>query len=362
MRSKYFILGLLTLSVAALSSCSLLPEEEAVRTAPILKTYQRESYEFAQVERGDLTLIEKLSCKYVPVRSASMSFALGGEYIDRIFVSVGDNVTEGQLLAQLQLGDLEERIANAENKIAELELRLSYLRRQYELDLQRIDAKSIQDPQVRQDAITALEQAFADDTKDIADSMELQRMTLSTLEESLAERQIRAPFDGTITYTASYKEGDVSVFGSRAVDIADSTMSLFRVDTDLWPMFQVGDEHEITVNKTTYSAVVTDEAALGLPVSEKIEGEKAYVYFALKEPSFELEDGDRGNLYLVIEEHLDVLTLPSAAVSGADGQSIVYYQRDDGMKGYKVVEVGLTVDRRTEILSGLEEGEFVIVN
>jgi len=116
------------------------------------------------------------------------------------------------------------------------------------------------------------------------------------------------------------------------------------------------------VGNNSYSAVVTTEEELGLPVQEKVEGERAYVYFALLEPSLELESGDTGSISILLDSRYDVLMLPSTAISSAGGEPIVYYQREDGMKAYKTIVTGLSVNRMTEIISGLEEGEIVIVD
>ena len=104
MRAKYLIIPALLL---LLSGSELLPEEEALRTAPLIETYANEQVYGVAVERGDLILTESVSCRYVPVQTAKLSFALGGEYIDRLFVEAGDVVGKGQLLGRLRLTDLE---------------------------------------------------------------------------------------------------------------------------------------------------------------------------------------------------------------------------------------------------------------
>jgi hypothetical protein len=63
----------------------------------------------------------------------------------------------------------------------------------------------------------------------------------------------------------------------------------------------------------------------------------------------------------VLDERLNVLYVPAKAVSTANDEPIVYYLREDGMKAYKYVEPGVTINNRTEIISGLTEGESVIV-
>lgn len=363
MGRKYLMLAAALLSLLLLPSCALIPQEEEVRTVPLVKEYVREEFSTVTVQRGNLVLTENVTCKYVPVQKVMLSFALGGEYVDKVFVSVGDTVEKGQLLAQLQLDDLELRITQTQQAIAELELKQSYLGKEYELALRRQEiAGEGLDPLSAAQALAAVHSQYEVQGRSIADALNLQYLTLATLEEDLAERQIFAPFAGTITDTQEFDEGERSVYGNGVVTLADATMSLFRAETKYWHLFQPGDEYEIVASKTPYAAVVTAESDLGLPEQEKVEGKKAYVYFVLKEPAFDLEDNQSGLIELVLDQRTDVLYVAKNAISGADGRPIVYYQREDGMKAYKYVETGLEVGKQVEIISGLEEGEHVIVD
>lgn len=363
MRAKYRLIPALLLATMTLSSCALLPEEEVPKAAPLIRTYEREEFETAFVQREDLIVTQKISCTYVPVQKETLSFALGGEYIDEILVQVGDSVKKGDVLAQLRLNDMEERIAQTEDAIAQTQLRLKRLDAQEEIDLRRCAIQNAKRSSAEQkEAAETVRESYAASRQEIEDALYLKEVTLASLKKELAERQIIAPFDGTITYAMKVKDGDMSVFGHTAVTIADSTLSLFRAETDYWDRFQTGDAAEIIVGKNTYQATVASEQELGIAETEKIAGDSAYVYFRLDEPSFELESGDRGTIELVLDQRLNVLTVPKEAVSTAGERSIVYYQREDGMKAYKEVEVGVTFNRRTEIISGLSEGESVIVD
>ena len=363
MRAKH--VWMISCGIAALfflSSCALLPEEEVPRSAPILREYEQEAFQFAIVERGDLVWSERISCTYVPVQTATLSFELGGEYVDEVFVHVGDAVEEGQLLAQLELSSIEEQIVSAQRSMEELRLRLEYLEEERSIALRRAELSAASDPQALRDAVDQVNETYDERRLSYEDSLYLQELTLETLNRRLSERQIRAPFAGTVTYVRNYSEGARSVFGENAVTVADSTLSLFRADTDQWARFSPGDEVDVVVSNDIYPAIVRSEEELGLAPQEKLEGETAYVYFALKEPSFDLEDGDRGSVTLVLDERHDVLLVPSDAVSSASGQPIVYYQNEEGMKAYKPVETGLTANKQTEIISGLVEGESIIVD
>jgi macrolide-specific efflux system membrane fusion protein len=57
----------------------------------------------------------------------------------------------------------------------------------------------------------------------------------------------------------------------------------------------------------------------------------------------------------------DVLSVPSAAVATTGGQSTVIVVRD-GRQVSTVVEIGLEGDQSTEIVSGLSEGDEVVLS
>jgi len=362
MGRKHLRLLALLACTSMLTSCALLPEEEQVRTAPVLREYQRSSYETTVVQRGDLVQTERISAKYVPVQKQSVSFSLLGEYIDQIFVHMGDYVTKGQLLGQLELGELKESIASVEDQIDELELRISYLDQEYDIALRRyeIETEGL-DRQAAVKALEALDEQFDARRQSLEDQLLLKQLSLKDLNDDLAQRQIYAPFSGTVTYVREFVKGDVSVYAQTAVTIADSTVTLFRADTKNWNMFEIGSIYEIVVGDDVYALEVLSEESLGLKAEEKTQGKKAYVYFKLLQPNLGLEEGDYGTITIELERRENVLHVPSDAVKQAGDMNLVYYQREDGMKGYKEVEIGTTISKRTEIISGLEEGEEIIV-
>ena len=104
------------------------------------------------------------------------------------------------------------------------------------------------------------------------------------------------------------------------------------------------------------------EDELGLEPKPREEGKKAYVYFALTEPTFDLEDNDRGTLIIELDSRQNVLRVPASAISTINGETVVYYQNDEGMKAYKKVTVGLQAGDLIEIVDGLEEGDLVIAD
>ncbi len=344
-----------------LTSCSLLPEEETFRTAPLIREYQQQEYKFTFVERGDMQLTEKIGFTYVPVQTETLRYTVGGLYFDESFVKVGDNVEKGQLLAQLDLSGIEDQIAACELQIEKLNIQMSALEENRALALERRRLEMARSTaEELSEALEKVNRDYDRQKTSLQDQLTIQNIQKEEYEAEIAKRQLRAGISGTVTYVRSTKQGDRSVAGDRYVTIADGTMSLFRTETVYWDRFKPGDEFIITVSKAEYEAIVASEEELGLPVTEKIEGKNGYVYLKLKNPSFEMEDGAKGNVILVLDSREDVLMVSVNAVSEINGQSIVYYQREDGMKAYKPVETGLVANRMVEITGGLAEGEQII--
>ena len=71
--------------------------------------------------------------------------------------------------------------------------------------------------------------------------------------------------------------------------------------------------------------------------------------------------GMQAQVTLVADQRLDVLTLPLAAVTRVAGQSTVQVLKDDGSVETVPVVTGLSNNRAIEIVSGLEEGQTVVL-
>ena len=361
MRGKYWSLAAVLAAACTLSSCSLLPEQEIVRTAPVISEYQKEAYEMTLVERGDIVETGRVSAAYVPVQKEALAFEITGEYVDRMLVQVGDEVQAGQLLGQQRVDDIEEAIRLSEDAVRELELKLEHEDALHALELERVQLRHEKDGrQALEEAIRQAEEDYAAARRVTEDALTVEQVRLEGLKQELDKRQLRAPFSGTVTYVREYEEGHKSGFAETAVTVADSTVTLFRAETKLWPLFAPGDPHEIEVDGEVLPLVVASEEDLGLEPQEKIEDKKAYVYFKLIETNPVLESGAYGAIYLEIDRRDDVLHVPQSAVMEAGDKHLVYYENEDGIKAYKKVQIGATLGKRTEILSGLTEGEKII--
>ena len=345
-----------------LCSCSLLPETEVRRVSPVRQTTESETFTYAYASVGDIERTTKISCTYVPVQKYTLSFGVAGESIDEIYVKAGDNVKKGDVLAQLKLESVDEKIRESEFEIEEIELSIKQLEENRQLELRRAEIQYSTDARAMEDAIKQINENYDARLVTLNDSLSVSRLRLETLTESREARRLYAPIDGTVTYVRKCSDEYLSSLTDTVITVADSTMSVFTAKTKYWSYLPVGTEVTITVSKVEYEAVVADETELGIAASEKVEGEDANVYFTLKNPAPELESNDRGSLTLLLDERRDVLRISESAVSSVGGEYIVYYETDEGVRSYKYVTLGLNAQGWYEVISGLTEGEAVITD
>jgi multidrug efflux pump subunit AcrA (membrane-fusion protein) len=64
---------------------------------------------------------------------------------------------------------------------------------------------------------------------------------------------------------------------------------------------------------------------------------------------------------IVVEQAQDVLMVPDSAIQSEGPSSVVEVQKDDGSTEKVAVQTGLSDGTNTEITSGLDEGQTVIV-
>ncbi len=146
------------------------------------------------------------------------------------------------------------------------------------------------------------------------------------------------------------------------ITVADSATSIFQANTEYHDMFVPGSPMTVTVGKDEYTATVVTAQELGIVKTGVSPKGKENVYLMLDEMNFDLEDGDRGSVTLILEQSLDTLKLPKGAVGRVNGETAVYYLDEDGVKRYKLVTTGVTNGPEIEILEGVTEGEAVIAN
>jgi HlyD family secretion protein len=192
-----------------------------------------------------------------------------------------------------------------------------------------------------------------------------QSLALAGKSRDYAKRQlekanITAPFAGIIT-SVPVDKGDT---------VAATTQIAQLIDPDRMELKIQVDEVDIPAVRTGQKAVIKVDAMPGenlsgtvifvSPVSTKEGGVTMFdVKIELNENGGKLKSGMSASADIIVQEHTNVLLVPSQAVKrGSNGSTLVKVM-NGGKLTDQAIEIGLANDSKTEVLSGLSEGTRV---
>jgi RND family efflux transporter MFP subunit len=191
---------------------------------------------------------------------------------------------------------------------------------------------------------------------------------LKNAKEELMKTEILAPFDGTVVDTGVKVNDQLSAF-----DYSSKT-AVHLVDTRTVKMDGVVDEVDIYRVKVGQDAIITADALPGVelkgkvtfisPLGSQTTGVVEFPVTISLEPSeTELKGGLTATANIITDEHQDVLMVPNRAIKGSVGNYWVDVVIDEqkGTTEKRAVVTGAQNEQFTEVISGLSQGERVIV-
>ena len=353
---RIFPMLMITL-ILAVQGCQLLPQEYDPRQAPVRESVSGPVFDTFEVERGDLRLTDTIHFRYEPLRTAALSFDIGGLRLETLYVDTGDAVTEGQLLAELEGGSEASQITRLEEALELADLRLEQLREDHAYYLESeglwLDALAATETE-REEAISNLLAQQEEELNFHEAERHILSLELQDTRERFTARQIFAPFDGIVTYVRIRNVGENVRKDESIVHISDNSVSLFVGRIPEPDYFDAGMQWDLVSNDIIYPIEIINPADYG------IEGEEGLAYARLLIDDVVLESETRGSVEVVLAESLDTLYVPRRSVFVAGGQSMVYVENPDGVRVAAEVETGLETREFAEILSGLSAGEVII--
>lgn len=322
-------------------------------------------YSLAVASIGDVIDTDSIKCSYVQTMDEEISFSLSGKTIAAVYVENGEEVEKGQLLAELSDTGLKEEISRLEYRIARNQILYEQSLTEEESAL---EGRLLQF-QYQSRHTTAEEEAYKKDVEDIErsyryiredyqDVIHADTLQLHALQSELASGRIYAGMSGTVSYVKPGLEGSISIQGEMVIKIIDGTECVFETDSVEYAEFFKEDTEADFLIVTNTGAV---QCKL-VPFQMEEWGEK--LYFKVPEEAevnLNLDVGSGGTMKIVVAEKEQVLSIPASAVHTADGRHYVYVVGENNMREIKWIETGMFGDGMVEILSGLSEGERVII-
>ncbi len=200
-----------------------------------------------------------------------------------------------------------------------------------------------------------------EETKAGADELDIKSAQLSVQSKLNAYNDcfVYAPFDGIIaTFTAKIGESSSSSIGTIITKQKVVTVSLNEVDI---ASVSLGQKATLTFDAIN-GLVINGEVAEIDPVGTVSSGVVNYnVKIALNEDNEKVKAGMSANVEIITASKKDILTVSSSAIKTKNKVSYVEILGDKNNTIKKEVEIGISNDTITEIISGVNEGDKVIV-
>lgn len=171
---------------------------------------------------------------------------------------------------------------------------------------------------------------------------------------------IIAPLDGTLIQR-NIEPGQT--FQNTDAILVEANRLIVEGLVDETDIAQVKDGMVVEMRLDAYAANPIPSKVLHIAFDSRIiNSVTTYVVdvLPLKQPPF-MRSGMTANLKFFIDEHKNVLLIPTEAIRTLDGgRTVVQVPNEDGNPVQREVKLGLSDGKRTEVVSGLNEGDTVL--
>jgi len=254
--------------------------------------------------------------------------------IDSLPVTLGQQVTKGDLLVSILAGEISAKVLQAQ---AQLDQTARDLKREHELLTKGASTSA---------TVAALE-----------DGVRVLQAVVSEAETMLSYTRVTAPFDGVITRKLA-NEGDLASPGMPLLEIENPRR--FEVVTDVPELLaqtvEVGTEVEVTMPGGEWTAwsTITEMAPAADPVS------RTFLAKVAVPEGTAVRSGQFARIRLP-GRPIEAILVSSSSVSRY-GQIERVYTVEDGRADLRIIKTGARYGDRIEILAGLGPENTIIQN
>lgn len=356
----------------------------------------------ARIERGDLAKSVVATGKIQAITQVEVKSKASG-IVKKLLVDYGDQVKQGQVLAELDKEEIQARVnqqraslqaAEAAAHAAEADLRharvdaegpdVPMLKRTYDRTAQMFkdgvaSQQQLDDAEknyqlaynkqhLGQANINVSEAKLQEANAQVSQS----RALLEQTEEEYRNSTIVSPIDGTVL--------------SRDVEVGDAVSSILVVGSSATLLMTLGDTHEVYVKGKVDESDIA-KVYLGQPARIKVESYKDRTFngkvtkispmgvekdnvttfevrVSIDNSKGELKSMMTANAEILLGEHKGILMVPEGAlIYDKDRNASVEIPDPSAHEGKKkiTVTVGISNGSKTELLSGLKEGDQVVL-
>lgn len=316
----------------------------------------------ATAEYGEIVQSAKIECEYTSTEHQDLAFMVDDKLIERVEVKRGDIVSKGDLLAAVDLQDLEDTIAEVEYQINSQKLELKHIRELREYYINRLNNEYVPVMSMEEKAIWEreyrkklqdIEDRYHDSIQDMEDTIAINEKRLAEYKEEFNGGRIIAGMSGEVTYINENMEYTYSEKETKVMTISNLDSCYFIANDVTYADYFSEDE--------TYSVVYKENKVETYVEVTPVKCDEWQEQMYFKPVNGEIFDsGHKGAIYIELDRKNDVLCVPAKAIHEAEDGTFVYILENE-LLSMRYVEVGLKGTDSIEIVSGLELGEVVVL-
>ncbi|MBC7362721.1 MAG: efflux RND transporter periplasmic adaptor subunit [Candidatus Aminicenantes bacterium] len=349
-QAKFFVFLIVGLILLAFVSCQRPTEKKTTGAGDELKPAPVKVY---KVKRQKIS--EKLvyTATLEAWKKQAITPDIAGK-VARIYVSEGEKVKKGQLLAELDTESIRLQLKQAEAALALAKANYEDARRNLERMKRLFEEKAVSDQQYEKVRL-AFEAAQAQ--KDQAEA------AVNLAKHSLEVSIMRAPFDGVIA-SKNLEEGDVinPMMGgfspsSSVLTLVDYSKIKVRFDVSPTDALRITKGQKVYLESFALPGQQFEGEITVVNTSADPQTKKFRVEAVVNNPELALKPGTFGRVILEVSTKENSLAVPQRAI--LENSYVLVVKGNKAVK--KTVTTGLKNTDLVEITSGLNEGDLVIV-
>lgn len=306
--------------------------------------------------------------------------------IKKLYVKLGDSVKAGDLIAEIDSATQQNNVDTKRAQLGIYEAKLNSANVALQIAQSKFDREKqlLAKNATSKEEFEAAKNSLATTTANIQEikaQMAQTKISLNTALIDLGYTKIVAPKDGTVV-SVRVEEGQTvnsNQLAPTIVNIAD--LSKLRLKMEIAEgditKIKIGSKVQYSIlsepNKKFDTQISSIDPALtslsngrySQTSSTGVSSSSAIYYYAnaLVENSDQiLRIGMTTQNSIILESVKDAIIIPSSAVKNEDGKKVVYVLNPSGVAEKRVVEVGLSANLKSQIISGINEGESVITS
>jgi RND family efflux transporter MFP subunit len=339
-----------------------------------------------KVQRKSLSSTLEIASEFLPYQEIDVYAKVSG-YIQKLYVDWGTHVKEGQILAVLEIPELQQQLLQDEASTRRADQEVSRAREEQSraesaYSVAHITYTRLADVQKSRPELVAQQEIDVAQGKDLEASagVSSSKDALAAAEQALlaakaaldkdkalfAYARMTAPFEGVVTQIYAYTgallpAGTSATKGDSALcHLSQNNLLRLVIPVPERAVPDISDGQTLEVNVSALHKTFTGKISL---FSDQIDLTTRTMHTEVTVPNakYELVPGMYASVKIPLHTVTNVLTIPMQAVeSTGTGQGIVLLVNSSNHLERREVKLGLQSATDTEVLSGLSENETVV--